>query len=98
MIQLLVFHNNYYMASYGIQQCYNIVYESLFNAVKKRFITITTASFMSVVMAWFGVNYILATGLHSYGFQSGGTIFVISFFIIQTILLMVTSLLKKQKG
>jgi asparagine synthase (glutamine-hydrolysing) len=36
------YHNNYYMASYGIKQCYNIVYESLFNAVKKRVITMET--------------------------------------------------------
>jgi ABC-type transport system involved in cytochrome c biogenesis permease subunit len=27
---------------------------------------------LSVVMAWYGVNYVLGTGLHSYGFGSGG--------------------------
>lgn len=56
-----------------------------------RFITITAAAFMSVMMAWFGVNYILASGLHSYGFSEGGAIFLGSFFIIQTILLIITS-------
>jgi ABC-type transport system involved in cytochrome c biogenesis permease subunit len=28
--------------------------------------------FSSVVMAWYGVNYVLGAGLHSYGFGSGG--------------------------
>lgn len=28
--------------------------------------------FLSVVMAWYGVNFILGAGLHSYGFSSGG--------------------------
>lgn len=29
-------------------------------------------SFLSVLMAWYGVNFILGTGLHSYGFSKGG--------------------------
>lgn len=56
-----------------------------------RFITITAGAFMSVMMAWFGVNYILASGLHSYGFSEGGAIFLGSFFLLQTIVLIVTS-------
>ena len=56
-----------------------------------RFITITAGAFMSVMMAWFGVNYILATGLHSYGFSEGGAIFLGSFFLIQTTILVITS-------
>jgi ABC-type transport system involved in cytochrome c biogenesis permease subunit len=53
----------------------------------KRFIPLVAGAFMSVMMAWFGVNYILATGLHSYGFSEGGAIFLGSFFIIQTVFL-----------
>lgn len=56
----------------------------------KRFIPLVTASFMSVMMAWFGVNYILAAGLHSYGFSEGGAVFLGSFFLIQTIILVIT--------
>ena len=56
-----------------------------------RFITITAGAFMSVMMAWFGVNYILATGLHSYGFSEGGAIFLGSFFLVQIIILAITS-------
>ncbi len=56
-----------------------------------RFITITAGAFLSVMMAWFGVNYILATGLHSYGFSEGGAIFLGSFFLIQIVLLVITN-------
>ena len=55
-----------------------------------RFITITAGAFMSVMMAWFGVNYILATGLHSYGFSEGGAVFLGSFFLLQIIFLIIT--------
>ena len=62
-----------------------------------RFITITAAAFMSVMMAWFGVNYILATGLHSYGFSEGGAIFLGSFFLVQIVVLILTSKYKDNK-
>lgn len=55
-----------------------------------RFIATTAGAFMSVMMAWFGVNYILATGLHSYGFSEGGALFLGSFFIIQIVFLVIT--------
>lgn len=55
-----------------------------------RFIVFSAAAFLSIVMAWFGVNYILASGLHSYGFSEGGAIFLGSFFIAQIALLIVT--------
>ena len=29
--------------------------------------------FLSVVMAWYGVNFVLGVGLHSYGFTEGGS-------------------------
>lgn len=55
-----------------------------------RFILVTAGAFMSVMMAWFGVNYILASGLHSYGFSEGGALFLGTFFLVQTIILIVT--------
>ena len=54
-----------------------------------RFIVLSAAGFMSVMMAWFGVNYILASGLHSYGFSEGGAIFLGSFFLVQTIIILI---------
>jgi cytochrome c-type biogenesis protein CcsB len=62
---------------------------------RNNFITITALAFLSVMMAWFGVNYILATGLHSYGFSEGGAIFLGSFFIIQIAFVTFTQLNKK---
>ncbi len=52
-----------------------------------RFVPLVAGAFMSVMMAWFGVNYILASGLHSYGFSEGGAIFLASFFVIQIVIL-----------
>ncbi len=49
----------------------------------KNFIPLIAAAFLSVIMAWFGVNYILASGLHSYGFSEGGAIFIGSVFLAQ---------------
>jgi len=63
----------------------------------KRFIQLVAAAFMSVMMAWFGVNYILATGLHSYGFSQGGAVFLFSFFAIQIAIIFVGSNFGKKK-
>ena len=59
------------------------------------FVLTTAAAFMSVMMAWFGVNYILASGLHSYGFSEGGAIFLGTFFAIQTGLLVLCGFKRK---
>jgi cytochrome c-type biogenesis protein CcsB len=56
---------------------------------ENRFVPMVAAAFMSVMMAWFGVNYILASGLHSYGFSEGGAVFLGSFFLIQIILVVI---------
>lgn len=33
-------------------------------------------AFLGILMAWYGVNYVLAAGLHSYGFGGGGVSYV----------------------
>ena len=38
-------------------------------------------AFLLVMMAWYGVNFVLGVGLHSYGFSSGGALFM-SIFVI----------------
>jgi hypothetical protein len=50
------------------------------------------------MMAWFGVNYILAAGLHSYGFSEGGAIFLGGFFLVQILFLILTGKNKTIKG
>ncbi len=54
------------------------------------FVSYTALAFLSVMMAWFGVNYILASGLHSYGFSEGGALFLATFFIVQIIIVAIT--------
>ncbi len=41
--------------------------------------------FQSVVMAWYGVNFVLGAGLHSYGFGSGGLGWAVAFVIAELI-------------
>jgi len=41
--------------------------------------------FLSVLMAWYGVNFVLGTGLHSYGFGTGGFVYVLGFVVLELI-------------
>ena len=43
----------------------------------------SVVSFATVVFAWYGVNYILGAGLHSYGFGGGGRNYVFAAVICQ---------------
>jgi cytochrome c-type biogenesis protein CcsB len=58
----------------------------------EKFNFFVAGAFMSVMMAWFGVNYILASGLHSYGFSEGGAIFLGTFFLSQIGLILISSI------
>lgn len=40
-------------------------------------------AFYGVVMAWYGVNFILASGLHSYGFSEGGATAMAVYALVQ---------------
>ena len=42
--------------------------------------------FFLVIMAWYGVNFVLGAGLHSYGFGSGGVEYVLAFLGLHIIL------------
>ena len=42
-------------------------------------------AFYGVLMAWYGVNFLLTTGLHSYGFSRGGTVAMSFFAILQAV-------------
>lgn len=56
-----------------------------------RLLIFAPLSYLLVIMAWYGVNFILATGLHSYGFSSGGAQMVTGFVIVQLVILAVAS-------
>ncbi len=43
--------------------------------------------FLAVVMTYYGVNFILASGLHSYGFSEGGQFYVLLYALIEIALI-----------
>lgn len=51
------------------------------------FVVSSICMFFLVVMAWYGVNFILGKGLHSYGFGAGGVEYVAGFFLLHLILI-----------
>lgn len=51
--------------------------------------------FLAISFTWYGVNYILGTGLHSYGFGSGGEIYYYLFIAFELIFI---GLVIQQKG
>jgi ABC-type transport system involved in cytochrome c biogenesis permease subunit len=51
--------------------------------------------FLLVLMAWYGVNFVLGTGLHSYGFGSGGYIYVGGFVAFE-VAVIVAALLRRR--
>jgi len=40
-------------------------------------------AFQTIIMAWYGVNFVLGVGLHSYGFGSGGFGYAITFVVVE---------------
>ncbi len=47
--------------------------------------------FFLILMTWYGVNFVLATGLHSYGFGAGGGEYVIAYLVAEFIFMGVVS-------
>jgi ABC-type transport system involved in cytochrome c biogenesis permease subunit len=45
------------------------------------------SGFLAISFTWYGVNYILGTGLHSYGFGSGGERYYYAYFVAECIFL-----------
>ncbi len=56
----------------------------------------TVICFSTVVMAWYGVNFVLGAGLHSYGFSTGGQAFVASFLLAQTLFCLMVAWIHKR--
>ncbi len=50
---------------------------------------------LAISFTWYGVNYILGTGLHSYGFGNGGEIYYYVF-VVAELIIIVTSLITHQ--
>lgn len=60
------------------------------------FAVFNVIAFSLVVMAWYGVNFVLGVGLHSYGFSSGGQTTVAFFLFVQTTFVIFAVLMKKK--
>ena len=52
----------------------------------------SVVAFNAVLMAWYGVNFVLGTGLHSYGFGTGGSeLFIATFVGIDLLFVAITA-------
>ena len=51
-------------------------------------------AFNLVIMAWYGVNFVLGAGLHSYGFGAGGIEYVAVFCGLQFVYVFYAGLVK----
>ena len=58
----------------------------------------SAVAYLLVIMAWYGVNFILASGLHSYGFSSGGTAFVMTFVLFQLVIVGISLAVRAQRA
>ncbi len=52
-------------------------------------------TFSLVIMAWYGVNYVLGAGLHSYGFGAGGVEYVSAFIFAHLVYVLVAYIIRK---
>lgn len=53
-------------------------------------------SFSLVLMAWYGVNYVLGAGLHSYGFGAGGVEYVTAFVLAHILAVIFVTFFRKK--
>jgi cytochrome c-type biogenesis protein CcsB len=54
------------------------------------------SAFLGVLMAWYGVNFVLGVGLHSYGFSSGGMSYVATYCSAQLTFILLAAWARKR--
>jgi hypothetical protein len=54
--------------------------------------------YLGVLMAWYGVNFVLGTGLHSYGFGSGGYAYVGGFVAFEVFVIVAAVLRRRSEA
>lgn len=54
-------------------------------------------TFNLIIMAWYGVNFVLGAGLHSYGFGAGGIEYVSIFVVLHILFIIYVSLARNKK-
>ncbi len=55
-------------------------------------------TFSLVIMAWYGVNFVLGAGLHSYGFGAGGIEYVAAFVFFHMLFVVYTVLVRRARA
>lgn len=55
-------------------------------------------AFSLVIMAWYGVNFVLGAGLHSYGFGAGGVEYVAGFVIAHFLFVLYAGLVRQRSS
>ncbi|WP_415063989.1 cytochrome c biogenesis protein [Bdellovibrio sp.] len=81
---------------------YLAVLHARYAGMIKHFGMVVTAiiTFSLVIMAWYGVNFVLGAGLHSYGFGAGGVEYVSAFVAAHILMVIYVSMIRagKRKG
>lgn len=54
-------------------------------------------TFSLVIMAWYGVNFVLGAGLHSYGFGAGGIEYVAGFIFFQFLFVIYVTMVRRAR-
>lgn len=55
-------------------------------------------SFSLVIMSWYGVNFVLGAGLHSYGFGAGGVEYVTGFIALHLLFVIYVTVVRKERA
>ena len=78
---------------------YLAVMHARLTGLLKDFGMIVTAvvTFSLVIMAWYGVNFVLGAGLHSYGFGAGGVEYVAGFVAIHLLYVIFVATVRSQR-
>lgn len=78
---------------------YLAVMHARLTGLLKDFGMIVTAvvTFSLVIMAWYGVNFVLGAGLHSYGFGAGGVEYVAAFVALHLLYVIFVATVRSQR-
>lgn len=79
---------------------YLAVLHARYAGMIKHFGMVVTAviTFSLVIMAWYGVNFVLGAGLHSYGFGAGGVEYVSAFVAAHVLFVVYVGVVRQGKG
>lgn len=79
---------------------YLAVLHARYAGMLKHFGMVVTAiiAFSLVIMAWYGVNFVLGAGLHSYGFGAGGVEYVSAFVAVHILAVIYVAILRRKQS